>query len=96
MNDDWTNTCPDYGIRAVPAKAGSPTSIPLPQRWTRYLPVFFYDADQWPGTEFTVSETILPAVVMFGALAPPNPSPYLVLALARMSHQPVHRSRERR
>ncbi len=38
----------------------------------------FYDIDQWPGqTEFTVSETILPAVVMFGALAPENPSPYL-------------------
>ena len=38
----------------------------------------FYDIDQWPGqTEFTVSETILPAVVMFGALAPENPSPYV-------------------
>ena len=37
----------------------------------------FYDVDQWPGqTEFTVSETITPAVVMFGALAPKNPRPY--------------------
>ena len=37
----------------------------------------FYDVDQWPGqTEFTVTETILPAVVMFGALAPKNPKPY--------------------
>ena len=37
----------------------------------------FYDVDQWPGqTEFTVSETILPAVVMFGALAPKNPKPF--------------------
>jgi hypothetical protein len=37
----------------------------------------YYDVDQWPGqTEFTVSETITPAVVMFGALAPKNPQPY--------------------
>ena len=37
----------------------------------------FYDIDQWPGqTEFTVSETITPAVVIFGALAPKNPRPY--------------------
>ena len=37
----------------------------------------FYDVDQWPGqTEFTVGETILPAVVMFGALAPQNPKAY--------------------
>ncbi len=38
----------------------------------------FYDIDQWPGqTEFTVSETITPAVVIFGALAPKNPGPYI-------------------
>ena len=37
----------------------------------------FYDVDQWPGqAEFTVSETITPAVVIFGALAPKNPRPY--------------------
>ncbi|MDP6360510.1 MAG: hypothetical protein QF473_35690, partial [Planctomycetota bacterium] len=37
----------------------------------------FIDIDQCPPqTEFTVTENLAPAVMLFGALAPKNPKPY--------------------
>ena len=80
MNDDLDEYLPGLWVYGPGSGKSWITNIYPPTPAVDEIPPLysFYDIDQWPGqTEFTVSETILPAVVMFGALAPPNPSPYL-------------------
>ena len=79
MNDGLEEYLPGIWVYG-PSKGKSwITNIYPPIPSVEKIPLLysFYDVDQWPAqTEFTVSETIAPAVVMFGALAPKNPRPY--------------------
>ena len=79
MNDNLKEYLPGLWVYGPGSGKNWITNIYPPTPAVDKIPPLysFYDIDQWPGqTEFTVSETILPAVVMFGALAPKNPKPY--------------------
>jgi endoglucanase len=79
MNDDLEEYLPGIWVYGPSSGKSWITGIYPPTPAVEVIPPLysFYDVDQWPGqTEFTVSETITPAVVMFGALAPENPRPY--------------------
>ena len=79
MNDDLEEYLPGIWVYGPSSGRSWITGIYPPTPAVEAIPPLysFYDVDQWPGqTEFTVSETIAPAVVMFGALAPEKPRPY--------------------
>ena len=79
MNDDLEEYLPGIWVYGPGRGKSWITGIYPPTPAVDRIPQLysFYDIDQWPGqTEFTVSETITPAVVIFGALAPKNPRPY--------------------
>jgi hypothetical protein len=79
MNDELEDYLPGIWVYGPASGRSWITGIYPPTPPVDAVPLLysFYDVDQWPGqTEFTVSETITPAVVMFGALAPKNPRPY--------------------
>ena len=79
MNDELEEYLPGIWVYGPSSGKSWITGIYPPTPAVDAIPLLYsyYDIDQWPGqTEFTVSETITPAVVMFGALAPKNPRPY--------------------
>ncbi|MEM7396259.1 MAG: hypothetical protein AAF492_28320 [Verrucomicrobiota bacterium] len=80
MNDDLEEPLPGIWVYGPGKGSYWITNIYPPTPPVDKIPKLysFYDINQWPGqTEFTVSETIAPAVVIFGALAPKHPEPYL-------------------